>query len=97
MSHILSALASFNQLAQNSAEADAAAAGAVILFLLSWCCIMFLVLALMGFWIWMIIDCATKDFPGDNDKVVWILVIVLGNWVGALIYFFVGRPRGKKQ
>ena len=56
-----------------------------------------LALALMAFWIWMIVDCATKEPSEGNDKMVWILVIVLTNWIGALIYFFVRRPQRKRE
>jgi phosphotransferase system glucose/maltose/N-acetylglucosamine-specific IIC component len=46
------------------------------------------------FWIWMIVDCATNEpsISGNNDKIVWILVIVLTHFVGALIYFLIRRP-----
>jgi len=49
-------------------------------------------IAFFVFWIWMIIDCATKEPSEGNDKIVWLLVIVLLYWLGALIYFFVRRP-----
>ncbi|MEK6811238.1 MAG: PLDc N-terminal domain-containing protein [Nanoarchaeota archaeon] len=42
-------------------------------------------------WIWMIIDCAKRHFKNDTEKIVWIVVIVLGQWVGALVYFIVIR------
>ncbi|HQL63879.1 MAG TPA: PLDc N-terminal domain-containing protein [bacterium] len=45
------------------------------------------------FWIWMIVDCATKEPSEGNDKIIWILIIVLAQIIGALIYFFVRRPR----
>ena len=51
---------------------------------------------LPAFWVWMIIDCAVKEPPGP-DKIVWILIILLGNAIGAAIYFVVrrsGRGRG---
>jgi hypothetical protein len=44
------------------------------------------------FWVWMLVDCATKEPSEGNDKVVWILVIVFTYWVGALIYLLVRRP-----
>lgn len=44
------------------------------------------------FWIWMIIDCATKESSEGNDKIIWILIILLTNFIGALIYFFARRP-----
>ncbi len=45
------------------------------------------------FWIWMIVDCATKESSEGNDKIVWILVILLTHFIGALIYFFARRPQ----
>jgi len=51
-------------------------------------------LAVFAFWIWMLVDCAKYEREG-NDKLVWILVIVLTGIFGAMIYFFVRRmPRG---
>ena len=47
----------------------------------------------VGFWIWMLIDCAVHEPAAGNEKVVWILVIILTNWVGALIYLVVRRPQ----
>ena len=51
--------------------------------------------ALLGFlfWLWMLIDCATKEPDQGNTKIVWIIIIVFTNLVGALVYFFVQRPR----
>ncbi len=43
-----------------------------------------------AFWIWMIIDCATKE--RDPDRLVWIIIVVFTRIIGALIYFFVRRP-----
>lgn len=53
-----------------------------------------LLVGLIGtvFWIWMIIDCATKERSEGNDKVIWILIILLTHLIGALIYFFARRP-----
>jgi len=50
-----------------------------------------------AFWIWMIIDCAKRDFKKDNDKVVWILVIVLLQILGAIIYYFAVKTGEKKK
>ena len=50
-------------------------------------------LATMAFWVWMLIDCATKEPSEGNDKVIWILVIVLTGWIGALVYYFARRPQ----
>ena len=57
---------------------------AVILFLL----IIGLIVFLFVFWILMIIDAAKRKFKNDNDRVIWILIIVLLGMLGAIIYYF---------
>jgi hypothetical protein len=47
-------------------------------------------MAALAFWIWMLVDCATNE-PATNDKIVWLLVIILLHFLGALIYFFARR------
>ena len=46
-------------------------------------------------WIWTLIDCIKNEPAEGNDKIIWILLIVLTNWVGALIYLIVRRPQRK--
>lgn len=46
-----------------------------------------------AFWIWMIIDCATNEPDKGNDKIVWLLLIILLPFIGSLLYFFVRRPQ----
>ena len=61
-------------------------------FLLFFVFIAFLLVG-TAFWIWMLIDCATKE-PGEgNDKIIWILVIIFTHWLGALIYLLARRPQ----
>jgi hypothetical protein len=52
-------------------------------------------LALVGFvfWLWMLVDCATKESNEGNTKVVWILIILFANLVGAVVYWLVRRPQ----
>ncbi len=52
---------------------------------------------LTAFWIWMMIDCASNEPSEGNDKVVWILVVVLTGFIGALIYYFVRRPERRRR
>ena len=61
--------------------------------------LIFLVIGLGGtiLWIWMIVDCATKEPSEGNEKLVWILIIVLTHWIGALIYLLVRRPKRIEQ
>ena len=44
------------------------------------------------FWVWMLIECATKEKTDENRQLVWIVVIAVTHVIGALIYFFVRRP-----
>ena len=37
-----------------------------------------------AFWIWMIVDCATREPDVGNDKLIWILVVVLAGQPAAL-------------
>jgi hypothetical protein len=60
--------------------------------------LVFLVFSLIGIagtilWVWMIVDCATKEPSEGNDKIVWILVILLTHCIGALIYLLARRPK----
>ena len=54
-----------------------------------------LLLTLVGgaFWVWMLIDCATKESEQGNTKLVWVIIIVFANFIGALIYYFARRPQ----
>lgn len=49
------------------------------------------------FWIWMLVDCLKNEDSKENDIILWVLVIILTNWIGALIYFFVRRPERKRK
>jgi hypothetical protein len=54
-----------------------------------------LVALLFGFlfWLWMLVDCATKESSEGNTKVVWIIIIVFTYIIGALLYCVVRRPQ----
>ncbi|HEY5910537.1 MAG TPA: PLDc N-terminal domain-containing protein [Verrucomicrobiae bacterium] len=51
-------------------------------------------LAAFVFWIWMLVHAITNKGLSDTEKIVWVLVIIFVHFIGALIYFFVGRPKG---
>jgi len=54
-------------------------------------------LAMFGFWLWMLID-AIQHTPSENNlRLIWILVIVLTGIIGALIYFFMQRPKNRAE
>jgi hypothetical protein len=61
--------------------------------------LIFLVLGLAAsaFWVWMLVDCVQNETDGGNNKIIWILIIVLAGVVGALVYFFVRRSQRLAQ
>ena len=61
---------------------------------LIWLLIIPLAVAGTVFWIVALVDCVRRDFPGGNDKLMWVLIILIAQVVGALVYWFVGRERG---
>ncbi len=56
-----------------------------------------LTLLATGFWVWMLVGCATKESSAGNDKLIWVLVILFTHLLGALIYLFVRRPQRKRE
>jgi sterol desaturase/sphingolipid hydroxylase (fatty acid hydroxylase superfamily) len=54
-------------------------------------------LAAFAFWLWMLIDAIRRTPSEGNKKLIWILVIILAYVIGALIYFFVQRPKNPPQ
>ncbi|HYJ61385.1 MAG TPA: PLD nuclease N-terminal domain-containing protein [Actinomycetota bacterium] len=51
----------------------------------------------LAFWIWALVDAIRV--PDDSlyksgTKLVWVLVIVLIGFIGAIVYLAVGRPDG---
>jgi hypothetical protein len=57
---------------------------------------LFIILAMLlgtALWIWAILDCALNEPSEGTDKIVWILIILFANIIGALLYLLVRRPR----
>ena len=44
-------------------------------------------------WIWALVDCLMNEPAEGNDRIVWVLVIILTHFIGVLIYVIVRRPR----
>ncbi|GAB4038794.1 PLDc N-terminal domain-containing protein [Spirosoma gilvum] len=38
-----------------------------------------------------LVDVVRSEFRGPNDKLVWVIIVVFLNIIGALLYFFIGR------
>ncbi|MBI2657530.1 PLDc_N domain-containing protein [Candidatus Woesearchaeota archaeon] len=52
---------------------------------------------LFVFWVVMLIDCIKRSFKNENEKIVWVLVIIFLHIIGAIIYFFVIKIGEQKR
>lgn len=54
-----------------------------------------LVVLVLGlfFWVWMLTEAATKEAAESQDRLIWVLIVLLSSVIGAAIYFFVRRPQ----
>jgi len=52
-------------------------------------------LACFAFWLWMLIHAIKNKGLTDTEKLIWVLVVLFLHVLGALIYFFVGRPKAR--
>ncbi len=46
-------------------------------------------------WIWAIIHCIQNRRLSDGEKILWILLIIFTHFIGAVIYFAVGRAANR--
>jgi len=54
------------------------------------------IVAILGtiFWIWMLVDVLKKK--KFKDKLVWVIVIVFLQFIGALLYYFIIYRKKKR-
>ncbi|MCX6694762.1 MAG: PLD nuclease N-terminal domain-containing protein [Candidatus Altiarchaeota archaeon] len=45
----------------------------------------------------MLIDCVKREFKDQNEKIVWILILALTNWIGAVIYYFLVKRKADAE
>lgn len=51
-------------------------------------------LVLFIFWLWMLIDCAKREF---DDKALWIILLIFLNFLAAILYFFIVKRKNKTR
>jgi len=66
----------------------------ILIFIVSILIFILVILAIV-FWIFMIVDAAQREFKQENDKVLWILIVVLTGIIGAIIYYFMIKKPNK--
>jgi len=42
-------------------------------------------------WIWCIIDIIRSEFRRDNDRIMWLLLVLLVPIIGTILYIIMGR------
>ncbi|KKQ74026.1 MAG: hypothetical protein US94_C0016G0003 [Berkelbacteria bacterium GW2011_GWB1_38_5] len=45
-------------------------------------------------WIWALIDVIRRQFANQNDKTLWLIIVILLGWIGGLVYLIAGRKKG---
>ena len=48
-------------------------------------------------WVWALVDCLRNEQSEGNGRIIWLSVILLLNFLGGLLYFFVRRPLRKAK
>jgi hypothetical protein len=56
-----------------------------------------LVIIELGLLIWALLDVIRREHVTGGNKVVWILIIVLVNIIGPIVYFIFGRKEGPPE
>ena len=51
--------------------------------------VIFVGLAITAAWIYTLIDIIQRDFDGENEQLLWVLVILFAGIIGSIIYYFV--------
>lgn len=46
------------------------------------------------FWLVELVDVLRRRFPNPTVKLIWVLVVIFTHFVGALVYYIVGRKQG---
>ncbi len=83
----------YSSSSNGAADAIAGLTGSVFLL-----CICVFVLAVFIFWLFMLIDAIKRQFPTENEKTVWLVVLIGSwflslSWLAAIVYYFVVKRK----
>lgn len=42
-------------------------------------------------WVMALVDVIRSNFKNENEKIIWVLVILLGGIIGAVLYYAIGK------
>lgn len=83
-------------MANGAVATGAVIGGLIIFFVVLWIVLIGFAIFSLVFWILMIVDVAKRKFKHENDKIMWILIVILTGIIGALIYYFMVKRKDKK-
>ena len=55
-----------------------------------------LIMVFILFWIWMLVDCLSSEMD-TPDKLLWAIVIIALNILGAILYLVLAEPEKRKK
>lgn len=94
---MLSLLAQATDFTTTEADAAAAAAaGTAAVGLGIGMVVFWLIFGIGGFilFLWALIDVIRRQFPNQNDKILWLVLIILISWIGPILYLAIGKKKG---
>jgi hypothetical protein len=79
-----------NQAAAGAVAASGAAAIGIGLI------IFWVIFGGIGFilWLWALIDVIRRQFKNQNDKILWLVLVLVIPWIGSIAYLIAGRKSG---
>ncbi|HZN32594.1 MAG TPA: PLD nuclease N-terminal domain-containing protein [Pirellulaceae bacterium] len=80
-------------LAQAAGDGVGAAGGALALGGGMMLVMLILGLLCLVLWIWALIDAIQNPGLNQTERLIWVLVILLTNTLGAILYLLIGRSR----
>lgn len=72
------------------------ALGTIILIFLLILLFLFIIGSIV-LWIWMLVDSIKRTYKNADEKLMWILIIVFAQIIGAIVYYFVVKKQDKKN
>ena len=59
--------------------------------------LLFFGLGILAFYIWIVADIVRSEFAGENDKVIYLLLVCLLPVIGSILYLTVFRNQKLEQ
>ena len=56
-----------------------------------------LMVAYLAIWIWALVDAIRNPLLDDTTRLIWVLVIVFAQLIGAIVYLIVGRSGTRRS